>query len=82
MSSRKVPRYETREYRKARTMAEELDDKNLAATIEILRTILSAYGDVLFSRRRKANPEKLAVVYRTLVEREKKKKDLSAGPCD
>ena len=73
MSSRKVSRYETLEYRKARTLAGELDDKNLAATIEILRTMLAAYGDVLFSRRRKADPEKLAAVYTALAEHEKKK---------
>ena len=73
MISRKGSRYETREYRKARILAEELDDMNLSTTIEILRTMLAAYGDVLFSRRRKSDPEKLAAVYQMLVEREKKK---------
>ncbi|MDR3436854.1 hypothetical protein [Telmatospirillum sp.] len=73
MSSRNETRYETPEYRKARILAEELDDKNLAATIEILRTMLAAYGEVLFSRRRKADPEKLAALYRALAAREKKK---------
>ncbi|PKU21480.1 hypothetical protein [Telmatospirillum siberiense] len=81
MSNRKPSRYETRDYRKARRLAEEMDDKTLAATIEVLRTMLTAYGDVLFSRRRTANPEKLAEVYQTLAEREKKKKGLSGGPA-
>jgi len=78
MSSRKVPRYETPDYRKARTLAGELDDKTLAATIEILRTMLAAYGNVQFSRRRTADPEKLAAVYKALAEHEKKK-GLSGG---
>jgi cobalamin biosynthesis Mg chelatase CobN len=81
MSSHKAPRHDTRDYCKARTLAEELDDKNLAATIAILRTMLAAYGDVLFSRHRKIDPEKLAAIYQTLAEREKKKKGLAGGPC-
>jgi hypothetical protein len=52
-------------------MAEELDDTSLAATIEILRTMLAAYGDVQFSRRRKVAPEKLAAVYLALAKRGK-----------
>lgn len=71
MSSRKTPRHKTPEYDKARALAEELDDKNLAATIEILRTMLAAYGDVLFSRRSKSDPKKLAAVYQALAERGK-----------
>lgn len=77
MDGHKIPRHETRDYRKARTLAEELNDENLAATIELLRTMLAAYGDVLFSRRRKIDPGKLAEVYRTLVAREEKKKHRS-----
>lgn len=69
MSERKIPRHETPEYRKARALAEELDDGNLSATVEILRTMLAAYGDVLFSRRRKTDPAKLAAVYQALAER-------------
>jgi hypothetical protein len=80
MNSRKASRYETSEYRKARILAEELDDVNLSTTIDILRTMLAAYGDVLFSRRRKADPEKLAAVYQMLAERERKKGH-SGGPC-
>lgn len=74
MSSRKGLRSETPEYHKARILAEELDDKNLVTTIDILRTMLAAYGDVLFVRRKKADPEKLAALYQMLTEREKRKK--------
>jgi len=81
MSSHKLSRYETPEYRKARTLAGELDDKNLAATIEILRTMLAAYGDVLFSRRRTADPEKLAAVYTALAEHGKKKGFSGGSSC-
>ncbi len=69
--SRKIPRYETPEYLKARALAEELDDGGLAATIEMLRTMLAAYGDVQVSRRRTVDPEKLAAAYQALAEREK-----------
>ena len=69
--SRKIPRYETPEYVKARALAEELDDGGLAATIEMLRTMLAAYGDVQVSRRRTVDPEKLAAAYQALAEREK-----------
>ncbi len=69
MGGRKIPRHQTPEYHKARTLAEELDDGNLAATIEILRTMLAAYGDVQFGRRRKADPERLAAVYQALAQR-------------
>ena len=71
MSDRKVPRHETPEYAKARTLAEGLDDQGLAATVEMLRTMLAAYGDVLASRRRKIDPEKLAAAYQALAERGK-----------
>lgn len=79
MSGSKVPRHKTPEYGKARTLAEDLDDKSLAATIELLRTMLAAYGDVLFSRRRNAGPGTLATVYQALAECEKKKRGLSEG---
>ncbi len=69
MSGRKIPRHETPEYHKARALAEALDDGGLAATIEILRTMLAAYGDVLAGRRRKIDPAKLAAAYEALAER-------------
>ena len=71
MNSRKTPRHGTPEYRKARALAEELDDGSLAATIDLLRTMLAAYGDVQFSRRRRTDPGKLAAVYQALADRGK-----------
>lgn len=71
MSSRKIPRYETPQYHKARALAEELDDQQLTTIVEMLRTMLAAYGDVLASRRRRIDPAMLAAAYQALAEREK-----------
>jgi hypothetical protein len=72
MSSQpKIPRHETPQYHKARALAEDLNDEGLAATIEMLRTMLAAYGDVLAGRRRKIDPEKLAAAYEALAERKR-----------
>jgi hypothetical protein len=66
VSRDKTPRHQTPDYHKARALAEALDDRTLSATIELMRTMLAAYGDVLFSRRRTSDPARLAAVYQAL----------------
>ncbi|MTJ81862.1 MAG: hypothetical protein F8N37_12715 [Telmatospirillum sp.] len=70
MKDGKPPRHRTPEYQKARALAEDLDDRDLAVTIDLLRTMLAAYGDVQFSRRKRMDPEKLIAVYQALADRE------------
>lgn len=69
MTDGRLPRHRTPDYLKARALAGELDDRRLAATIEILRTMLAAYGDEKFSRRGKSDPVKLAAIYQALAGR-------------